>query len=215
MESPNRGVKYTINCPNCNARYDAITASWCNCIGKDLTLLCTSCGQCFCRASQSFRSTFWNEAPKEMRDRRRREVQEPAQFANPPEDQIIRPMVLMVEDDRVVQAIAGRVISGMGYGVAVASDGEEGLRLARQYHPEVVLTDAMMPKLDGREMGRIIKQDPTMENTKVVVITSLYTGSRYRAEALDTYKADAFLTKPLHADQLRQLLQTYLGSPPT
>ena len=73
-----------------------------------------------------------------------------------------------------------RIIERLGYGVAVAQDGVEGLAMARSYRPELVLTDAMMPKLDGREMGRLIKDDPELTGTKVVVITSLYTDSRYK-----------------------------------
>jgi len=211
-ETTSTPAKYKVHCANCDERFDAMAAPWCSCIGNDRSLKCPHCGSCFCKASQTYKSEFWKLAPPEMWERRRNEQKETPKFTNPDVDEIARPMVLIVEDDRVVQAIAVRVIRTMGYGVALANNGEEGLRLAREYRPELVLTDAMMPKLDGREMGRLIKNDEKL-HAKVIVITSLYTGSRYRTEGLGTFKADAFLTKPLDADELRAKLLEYLGEP--
>jgi len=204
-------IKFKVDCQNCGGKYDAMKASWCNCLSKDRTLKCPHCDECFCKAPVADRNLFWATAPAELKERRKEQMQEkPAPFENPPPDKIRRPMVLLVDDDRLLHSIATRIIERLGYGVAVAKDGVEGLAMARSYRPELVLTDAMMPKLDGREMGRLIKNDPDLKGTRVVVITSLYTDARYKHEALSQFRADEYLSKPINARQLQDVVKRHL-----
>jgi CheY-like chemotaxis protein len=205
-------IKFKVDCQNCGGKYDAMKASWCNCLSKDRTLRCPHCDECFCKAPVADRNRFWATAPPELKERRKEHDKEkPAPFENLPPDEIRRPMVLLVDDDRLLHAIAIRIIERLGYGVAVAQNGVEGLEMAKSYRPELVLTDAMMPKLDGREMGRLIKNDPDLKNTRVVVITSLYTDSRYKYEALSQFRADEYLAKPIDARQLQDVVKRHLG----
>lgn len=74
-----------------------------------------------------------------------------------------------------------------------------------------MLTDALMPKLDGREMGLRIKNDPETAGVKVVVMTSLYTNVKYQNEGYRAFKVDDYLTKPLEFSQLQTVLQKHLG----
>ena len=121
--------------------------------------------------------------------------------------------MLVVDDEKDIQRVATRVIESLGYGLVVAHDGEEGLALARRYRPELVLTDALMPRLDGREMGRRIKARPASaaRPPKVVVMTALYTNMKYRTEGFKVFKVDDYLAKPLAFDDLRSVLQKHLG----
>jgi CheY-like chemotaxis protein len=68
-----------------------------------------------------------------------------------------------------------------------------------------------MPKMDGREMAKKIKTDPDLAKTKVIIMTSLYTGTKYKSEAFRQYRVDDYLSKPLDFTQLRMLLQKHLG----
>ena len=205
-------IKFKVDCQSCGGKYDAMKASWCNCLSKDRTLKCPHCDECFCKAPVADRNRFWASAPAELKERRNQQGQEkPAPFQNPPPDAIRRPMVLLVDDDRLLQSIAIRIIERLGFGVAVAQDGVEGLALAQKYRPELVLTDAMMPRLDGREMGRLIKSDPDLHGTRVVVITSLYTDTRYKQEALSRFRADEYLSKPIDARQLQDVIKRQLA----
>ena len=122
-----------------------------------------------------------------------------------------RPLVLVVDDEKDIQRIASRVLSGLGYGVIVAKDGPEGLELAKAYRPEMILADALMPKMDGREMCRRVKEDPALAGIKVVVMTSVYNHPKYRTEGLRVFQADDYLNKPLDLAQLNALLQKHLG----
>ena len=124
-----------------------------------------------------------------------------------------RPIVLVVDDDRVVHLIAARVLSSMSVSVVHAHDGAEGLEMAMELKPDLILADALMPKLDGRELCRTIKNSPTMAGCKVAVMTALYKASRYRSEAFRTFLADEFIEKPLNPEKLRNTLCGLLGIP--
>ena len=202
---------YATVCYFCGAHYDVESAPSCSCIGKERSFVCPTCLKCFCSAPHSYVKEFWANAPQGVWDRRARELQSsPDSWTNPDLNEVERPLVLLVEDDEDVRAIAERVIRTLGYGLIIAQDGVEGLELAQQYHPDLVLSDALMPKLDGREMSLRIKSDPETADIKVVVMTSLYRSAHHRREALRDFRADEFLTKPVDVEKLRGTLQRYL-----
>ena len=68
-----------------------------------------------------------------------------------------------------------------------------------------------MPKMDGRELCKMIKGDPEIKGTKVVVMTSLYTGVKYQNEGFKNFHVDDYIAKPLEFDKLKELLQKHLA----
>ena len=66
-----------------------------------------------------------------------------------------------------------RALTAAGYVVKTASDGEEGLRLALETRPDLVLLDMMLPKTPGPEVLRALKKDPATKDTPVIVLTAL------------------------------------------
>lgn len=203
-------IEYEIACYNCKSPFDAMEASWCGCLSKDRSLTCPSCLKCFCKSPLSFKQKFWIEAPKEMWDRKLTAGQ-PETRVNLPIEEVGRPLVLLVEDEPDIRSVAIRAIEGLGYALVVAKDGHEGLEMARRYKPELVLSDAFMPKMDGREMCRKIKDEPDLAATKVIVMTSLYTSAKHKYEALKDFRADDYLAKPLDFTQLKETLEKFLG----
>lgn len=206
-------VTYGISCYNCKAPFDALDAAWCSCVVHRRSFTCPSCLKCFCKAPQAFKQGFWERAPQQLWDRVLAEQARVVEQLPNPEDaaSATRPLVLIVEDERDVRSLTQSAVRDLGYGVAVACDGEEGLRLARSLKPDLVLADAMMPKLDGREMCRTIKNDPSLSAARVVIMTSIYTASRYKYEAYREFHADGYLTKPLEFADLQETLRKYLG----
>ncbi len=122
-------------------------------------------------------------------------------------------MVLFADDDAVGRAIARQTILNLGFGVVIAANGEEALALARQHRPELIITDAMMPRLDGRELARIIKGE--LPSTRVIVITGVYKDPRYKHEAQKTFGVDEYLAKPVRPEALAELVKKYLANVPT
>ena len=110
------------------------------------------------------------------------------------------PRVLVVDDDPVIARSFDRVLSGKGYAVITAGDGEEALRKLKSENYDVVFTDIKMPGMDGVEVAERIKASQPW--LPVVIITG------YGTEANET-RADAagvsgFLRKPLTPDMVRR-----------
>ena len=209
METPET---YSVACHHCGSTFDALESSWCSCLVSERTLVCPHCLHCFCKAPAGYKSRFWSNAPKALWDRKFKEHHEDfTPPTNPDPDEVSRPLVLLVDDEKDIQRVASRVIQSLGYGLVLGHNGEEGLELAQRYKPDLVLTDALMPRMDGREMARRIKEEAATASAKVVVMTALYTNVKYRTEGFKTYKVDDYLAKPLAFEDLRAVLQKHLG----
>ncbi|SRR5581483_933007 len=207
--------RYIVHCHTCRLAFDALAAAWCDCVTKSRSLVCPHCSRCFCDAPAVYGRTFWGDAPPSMWERRTqyRESQVRPRPSPPSATPRIRPLVLVVDDDTDVLAIASGSVAELGYGVLAASSAEEALDLARQYQPDLVLTDALMPKIDGREMCRRIKNTPELAATRVIIMSAVYKSSRYLTEATRTFGADGFVVKPLKLENLHRVLRTHLPAP--
>lgn len=207
-------VSFVVACHACKESYEAVTAAFCSCITSDRTLVCPSCQTCSCAAPANFKRRFWTGAPRELWDRKFEEHHRAAdEPKNDPPADVRRPLVLLVDDEADIRRMASLEILALGYGVVTGRQGQEGLELARTYRPDLVLTDALMPKLDGRELCRLIKEDAELRGTKVVVMTSLYQGVKYETQAYRHYRVDDYLVKPLEFSRLRATLEKHLPRP--
>ena len=212
IAAPASADSYEVPCYSCRAAFDAVDADWCSCLAKERSLVCTNCLSCFCKAPPAYKEKFWVQAPPRLFERKTSDArrQQKALPENPPVGEVKRPLVLTVEDDEEIQAIVSRVCSNLGYSFIYATNGQDGLDVARTYRPNLILSDAFMPKLDGREMCRLLKEDPTFADCKMVVMTGLYTDTKYRSEALKRFHVDDYIAKPVAITDLINLLQKHL-----
>lgn len=210
--APTDRNQYDVVCNSCQVVFDATEADWCSCLTRDRTVVCTNCLTCFCKAAPAYKETFWLEAPPRIFERRAAENrrQHLAVTPNLPPAEVKHPLVMLVEDDEEIQAVMQRVCANLGYGSVSAGDGQEGLELAVAYRPNLILADAFLPKLDGREMCRLLKLEPAFAATRMVVMTGLYTDSQFKNEAIKRFRIDDFLTKPVSITDLINLLQRHL-----
>lgn len=81
--------------------------------------------------------------------------------------------ILVAEDDRFLRRAADATLRRQGFNVVTASDGEEALLVARQEHPDLILLDLIMPKLQGFEVLRELKRDPATAAIPVIVLSNL------------------------------------------
>lgn len=208
----NPKVKYQVRCYSCQNPFDGMEANWCSCLSSTRTFACPSCLACFCDAPKSYKDTFWSQAPEQLW---RRKMEErglvPQQIARPDPETITRPLVLIAEDEPAIQRVAVAAVTSLGYSVLLARDGAEAIEMAQIYRPDLLLSDALMPKMDGREVCRQLKADARTRKIKVVVMTSAYTANKYKSEALKEFQVDEYLPKPLAFKTLRALLQRFLG----
>ncbi len=105
--------------------------------------------------------------------------------------------VLLVEDDPGVVEIARTYLAHDGHDVLVANDGMEGLRLARENDPDLLVLDLMLPKLDGAEVCRVLREE---SDVPIVMLTARYS-EEDRLAGLDL-GADDYITKPYSPREL-------------
>jgi two-component system phosphate regulon response regulator PhoB len=119
---------------------------------------------------------------------------------------VSEPLVLVVDDEPAIRETVSFILEVEGFRVATAADGEEALAMVRQLRPPVVLLDAMMPRRDGFEVCRLIKQSPELRRVRVVMLTAL--GQKTDRERALAAGADHFITKPFDDIELLALLRS-------
>ncbi len=81
--------------------------------------------------------------------------------------------VLIIEDDGFLASIYAQKLELEGFEVAFATNGEDGLKLAQKDHPDLILLDLLMPKMDGFEVLEKLKADAALQGIKVLVLSNL------------------------------------------
>jgi len=83
------------------------------------------------------------------------------------------PMILLIEDDRILLRALYLQIQSLGYHVASATDGEMGLQIARRIIPDLIILDLILPKLEGMDVLRALKGDPSLADIPVIIASNL------------------------------------------
>ena len=203
---------YVVDCFSCKESFDALDSIWCNCLTEERTIVCPRCLNCFCKSNATYREHFWSQAPEALWDRKMQENEKNFRLnLNPDPRHTKHPLILVVADSEQTRKIAIHMVESLGYAAIHASNGAEGIEVANKYLPELIITEALMPKMDGREMCRRLKANQLTNKIKVIVTTALYTQSKFRSEAFRTFHVDEYLSKPLSIRDLQGVLQKQLA----
>jgi two-component system, cell cycle response regulator DivK len=117
--------------------------------------------------------------------------------------------ILVVEDQEDLRGVLRDLLTGSGYTVIEAGDGEAGVAKAKSDHPDLILMDIQMPVIDGYEATWRIKADPALKSTPVVAVSSFaMKGDEEKARAAG---CDHYITKPYSPMQLLRLVRGFLG----
>ena len=121
--------------------------------------------------------------------------------------------ILIVDDSRLLRTANERMLVKAGYEVITASDGEEGLRLALESKPDLVLLDMMLPKLSGQEVLRQLRANPSSASTPVIVLTSLPESNREKllGEGASLYFEKSLLRLENGSGPLLDAIETLLA----
>src|SRR6478609_11961537 len=103
--------------------------------------------------------------------------------------------VLVVDDEEPILELLKYNLEKQGYDVRTAIDGQVGVDIARKFHPDLVLLDIMMPKMDGVEACRILRANPDLQNTFIVFLTAR--AEEYSEIAAFDVGADDYILKPI------------------
>jgi len=113
--------------------------------------------------------------------------------------------ILVAEDDGVSRVVLSTKLRELGHEVVEARDGQEAWDLFQEKHPRVLVTDWLMPGMDGGDLCQRIRDQVDLPYTYIIVLTSL-SGKGSYLDAMDA-GADDFLTKPVDMDQLTARLK--------
>jgi hypothetical protein len=114
--------------------------------------------------------------------------------------------VLVIDDDARVHDMLQRSLAKEGLRVIAAHSGEEGLKMARELHPDAITLDVMMPGMDGWAVLAALKSDPELADIPVIMLTIVDDQNMgYSLGATD------YLTKPIDRDRLTAILKRHVG----
>ena len=119
--------------------------------------------------------------------------------------------VLVVDDEPNILFALEETVRDLGFDCIAACDGEDALVIARGAHPDLIITDVIMPRLDGFELCERLKADEATRDIPVVMVTVRAT-DRDRREG-STAGATAYLTKPFHLTELKEIIDRLLPPP--
>ncbi|MEO6211567.1 MAG: response regulator [Gemmatimonadaceae bacterium] len=121
-------------------------------------------------------------------------------------------IILVVERDPHIRELEAFFLNEAGFGVEFAADGVAALEMARTMKPDIIITEVLVPKLDGLALCRAVRKEAELKNTVILVFSILAAATRAREAG-----ADAFIMKPLAEQRLvetvRELLATRDAQP--
>lgn len=120
------------------------------------------------------------------------------------------PLILIVDDSPTEVHVMTKALEKHGYRTAAATDGAEGIRLAREMHPDLIFMDIVMPGMNGYQATRALSSDPTTRSIPIIMVTSKGQETDkiwgLRQGAVD------YMVKPVSPDQLVAKAQATLAA---
>lgn len=129
-------------------------------------------------------------------------------FSYKPHDNDPRSTILLAEDNKDVALFTRSIFTAEGYHLIYCHNGEEALKMANEHLPDIVITDVLMPRMNGLELCKAIKQSPLLSHIPVVIISAKSEMKDY-IEGL-RYGADAYIRKPFQAEELQVRVENLL-----
>ena len=123
-----------------------------------------------------------------------------------------KPRILLVDDEPSIVKMVGKRLEIEGFDVVVAVDGQEGLTKAQAEHPDLIILDLMLPKLNGYEVCTMLKQDTRYQRIPIVLFTAKV---QEKDEKLGMEcGANAYVRKPFRAQELLEKIHGLLPASP-
>lgn len=132
---------------------------------------------------------------------------EPTSDLPPPRPARERPVILVIDDEAMIVDMLRMVLELEGYTVLEAADGQAGLARALDTQPDLILTDVMMPIMDGHALCHQLRAEPRTAHIPVIAMSAAY-----RPQDGDAF--DAVIAKPFHISPLLAVIRAHLGRAP-
>ncbi|MFK5915088.1 MAG: response regulator [Woeseiaceae bacterium] len=118
--------------------------------------------------------------------------------------------ILIVDDSRTAIAVLKKTLAPTGYSIISAPTGEEGIEMAKNHTPDLILMDVIMPGLNGFQATRILRKEPSTATIPIIIIS----GNEQATEKFWGLRvgANGFLPKPVERTELFHLLREHLSN---
>ena len=117
--------------------------------------------------------------------------------------------ILIVDDEQDIVESLKFVLEDADYACYCAYNGEDGLRLAKEIMPDLIILDVMMPKINGYKISRLLKYDSKYKDIPIIMVTAR---SQLEDKAIgEETGVNEYITKPFELDQIVKKVQEYLG----
>jgi len=114
--------------------------------------------------------------------------------------------IIFVDDEIFMRELWKRILTEEGYDVFTAATAEECLEIAEKEKPDLIISDILMPHMDGLELCEEIRKRESMCDIPIILITGVFKDLAFRSR-VDSSTADAFILKPLDEQQLLSKIQ--------
>jgi two-component system, cell cycle response regulator DivK len=120
----------------------------------------------------------------------------------------LKEKILIVEDNDMNRILLRAILLPYGFEVIEAVNGQEGVAVARERLPDLIVMDLQMPVMNGIDAMRVLKNDPRTQGIPVIAVTAFaMDGDR---EATMAAGFDGYIAKPFNANEMPKLLRSYL-----
>ena len=115
--------------------------------------------------------------------------------------------ILIVEDNPVNMKLAVFLLETAGHEVLQSTDAEDGIRLAREWLPKLILMDVQLPGIDGLSATHLLRSDPATQDIKIIALTAFaMTGDREKFEAAG---CDGYIAKPIRYQNFLEVVGNF------
>jgi DNA-binding response OmpR family regulator len=116
--------------------------------------------------------------------------------------------ILIADDNENIRDALTYLLEDEGYALSMAKDGSDALKKAREFHPDILFLDIMMPEMNGYEVCRIIKNDPVLKGIYVIMLTAK--GQVSEQERGKEVGADEYIVKPFSPMEILSKIKNIL-----
>jgi DNA-binding response OmpR family regulator len=118
--------------------------------------------------------------------------------------------ILIIDDSPAIRGATARLLKSAGYKVFEASTGVDGLGIALEQRPDIVLLDVVLPDADGRDLCRQMKSDPRLERTFIILASNLDASSHDPSEGMEQ-GAHGFIRRPISNREMLARVAVFVG----
>ena len=126
---------------------------------------------------------------------------------------MVQARILLIEDGSTYAKLATLLLKAMGYTVTWATTAEDGLRIAREETPDLILMDINLPDVDGFRAVKLLRQDPLARHIPTLALTAARIWGEEEQKRAREAGFDAYVEKPIDKATFRSVVEPFLGSP--